>query len=166
MDTIKKLFKEDQAERSKIFGKDGTKHPSENQLRELEKNDQKRRRKVLNLLKNNKIKKAENLFYAAIILHHSDNPKHLKLANNLSKQALDKNYAPARWLYAITLDRYLKSQGKKQKFGTQFYQSLETKEWKIYSYAQETTDKERQKYDVPPLKELQKYAEKLNYEAP
>ena len=54
-----------------------------------------------------------------------------------------------KWLYAATLDRYLLSQGKKQKFGSQFIQKDDT--WELAPLDNSITDEERAKYYVPPI---------------
>ena len=64
-------------------------------------------------------------------------------------------YRNARWLYAAATDRYLVGKGRKQKFGTQFEVSEEGKV-KPCPIDKRTSDKTREEYDVPPIKETLK----------
>jgi hypothetical protein len=56
-----------------------------------------------------------------------------------------------RWLYAACLDRMLISQGKKQKFGTQYQLNSKTGRYVHFPTDTSITDKERRKYGVQPL---------------
>lgn len=59
-----------------------------------------------------------------------------------------------KWLYAATLDRYLLSQGKKQKYGTQFIKKGDV--WEMAPFDNSITDAERAKYFVPPISDALK----------
>jgi hypothetical protein len=43
-----------------------------------------------------------------------------KKANELARQGIELGDERSKWLYAATMDRWLVSQGKPQKYGTQF----------------------------------------------
>jgi hypothetical protein len=105
--------------------------------------------KVLDYIKNGEIHSGRNLIYAAFIFQHGDCSVHYQFANRLAQIAMDAGYSDARWIYAASLDRYLMSIGKLQKFGTQ-YTWIEG-EFKLYPVDPTTTDEERAKYNVPPL---------------
>lgn len=109
--------------------------------------------KTKEIIENKEFDESEiwNLHYAAYILHHSDNEKDNKTANELAKKAVNLGSSVTKWLYAATLDRYLLSQGKKQKYGTQY--KFEDNEWKPQPVEESTTDDERSEYGVKPLKE-------------
>ncbi len=79
-----------------------------------------------------------------------------ELANQLAERAIELGEDDARWLYAATLDRYLTSQGKPQKYGTQ-YQNVDGK-WVLLPVDPATTDEERAEYRVPPLQEPQQFS--------
>ena len=110
-----------------------------------------RRIEVLDYIKNGKIQSGRNLVYGAFIFQHGDCADHYQFANRLAQIALDAGYLDARWIYAATLDRYLMSMGKLQRYGTQ-YTWIEG-EFKRYPTDPSTTDLERAKYNVPPLQE-------------
>jgi len=55
-----------------------------------------------------------------------------KIALRLIKKSMEKNYKPAKWLFAAVTDRILTQQGLKQKFGTQFQKNIKTGRWKLF----------------------------------
>ena len=114
------------------------------------KEDEARRIEVLGYLTEGKIMSARALVDASFIFQHGDCPAHYKLANTLADKAVQLGSADARWIYAATLDRYLLSIGKKQKFGTQ-YTSSDGCTYTLEPYDPTTTDEARAEYDVPPL---------------
>lgn len=61
-----------------------------------------------------------NCHYIAYLLHHGDSTEDYKLAHYYAKKAVEMGSSVTKWLYAATLDRLLISQGKPQKYGTQF----------------------------------------------
>ena len=67
----------------------------------------------------------------------------------------------SKWLYAATLDRWLLSTGKPQKFGTQFRKE-KNGDWELAQPIDKTvTDTKRAQYNVPPLSEaLSEYKKK------
>lgn len=93
-----------------------------------------------------------NCHYACLVLMHSPDTdsKNYELAHSYAKKALEMGSNVTKWLYAASLDRWLVSQGKLQKFGTQY----NTTTGKILDYDTKTTDEERAKYGVPPLEKL------------
>jgi hypothetical protein len=93
-----------------------------------------------------------NCHYACLLLMHSwsDVPATYKLAHDYAQKAIKLGSNVTKWLYAASLDRWLVSQGKKQKFGTQF----NTTTGIICDYDSKTSDQERKDYGVPPLSEL------------
>lgn len=93
-----------------------------------------------------------NCHYACLLFMHSwsDNPATYKKAHEYARKAIKLGSKVTKWLFAASLDRWLVSQGKPQKFGTQF----NTTTGKICEYDQSTSDQERLEYGVPPLSEL------------
>jgi len=93
-----------------------------------------------------------NCHYSCLLLMHSwsDDSSVYKLAHEYAQKAIKLGSNVTKWLYAASLDRWLVSQGKPQKFGTQF----KTTTGIIYGYDTSTSDKERSEYGVPPLSEL------------
>jgi hypothetical protein len=119
---------------------------------QLNLDDTARRVEVLGYILNGQIHTGRDLVYAAFIFQHGDCSEHYQFANRLAQIAMDTGYEDARWIYAATLDRYLMSLGKPQKFGTQ-YTSVDG-EFKLYPIDPTTTDAERAKYNIPPLSEI------------
>lgn len=93
-----------------------------------------------------------NCHYACLLLMHSwsDDPAIYKQAHDYAKKAVKLGSNVTKWLFAASLDRWLVSQGKLQKYGTQF--NIKTGE--ICAYDHSTSDHERSEYGVPPLSEL------------
>jgi len=162
MSQLKHLYEEDQQDRLN-FNWDDKKHPEyQEKLQELIQKDERRRKRVLRLYTQQKIKTAQDFYYAALILQHGNSPNDFKIANEFAKKAMIAGLEKAKWLYAATLDRWLLSRGKPQKFGTQF--KKEGGRWKLIKPIDPTiSDKERAKYGLPPLsKALQKFKEKYS----
>lgn len=78
-----------------------------------------------------------NCHYAAYLLQHGEGTADFALAHEYAKKAVDMGSRVTKWLYAATLDRFLISQGKLQKFGTQ-YQVIDGK--KVYAPTDGTVD--------------------------
>jgi len=93
-----------------------------------------------------------NCHYACLLLMHSAEaePNFYEKAHWYAKKAVDMGSNVTKWLYAASLDRWLVSQGKKQKYGTQY----DIKTGRILPYDNETTDTERKNFGLPPLNEL------------
>lgn len=122
--------------------------------------DAKRRAEVMKYLAEGKVVSGWSQYYAAMIFQHGTCPEHYRLANQLAEKAMDQGVAPARWLYAATMDRFLLRQGKPQKYGTQY--KLVDGQWELEPVDPATTNEERAKYDVPPLSQ----AKSMNFPVP
>lgn len=119
---------------------------------ELNKKDKQRKAKVGRLLEEKKIVDAQDYHYAALIFQHGETSSDFKKAHELAQKAVQLGDDSARWLYAATLDRFLLSEGKAQKFGTQFIQE-KSGEWELAQPIDHLTkDKERKEWNVAPLK--------------
>lgn len=154
---LKALYDEDINERNNIDWDNA----SSSQIADLRKRDKDRKEKVLALINEGKIKSAQDYHHAALIFQHGESTDDYKKAHEFAKKALELGDESAKWLYVATLDRYLISIGKPQKYGTQF--KLNDKgEWELGEPIDPSvTDEERAKYNVPPLYQaLQKYKEK------
>lgn len=78
------------------------------------------RAKVWKLVAENKVQTGEDYYYAAFVFQHGLKPEDYLYAHVLAMTAVQKGFAPAKWLCAATLDRYLRSVKQPQIFGTQF----------------------------------------------
>lgn len=140
-----KLFKQDQRDR---------KNPNfETDWNTIAKRDLIHRKLVIAKLKRSEIRSAKEFYVAAMIFQHGTCPEQYLFANVLARTAMDRGSVPAKWLYAATLDRYLLSIGKTQKYGTQ-YRVVNGKSV-LLPFDQGTTDAERAKYNVPPSTDAQ-----------
>jgi len=79
----------------------------------------------------------------------------------LAKKAVDKGYDPAKWLYAASLDRYLVSRGKLQKYGTQYHRNKNGK-YELPSVDSTVTDMSRKELSVPTINEMKQRIKDLN----
>lgn len=99
---LRKIYDEDQKNRNDSEG------------------DTRRRAQVRQLISEDKVQIGEDYYYAAFIFQHGQKPDDYLYAHVLATTALGKGFAPAKWLSAATLDRYLRSIQQPQIFGTQF----------------------------------------------
>lgn len=142
------------------------KHTDWNNKREVKKlmqRDRERKEKAKKLIKRGELVSGLDYHRASLIFQHGETMEDYKLARELAGKAVDLGDKTAKWIYAATFDRWLLSQGKSQKYGTQFKQN-ENREWEIALPIDPTiTDEERAKYGVPPLSEaLSVYKAKYN----
>ncbi len=159
MSVLKKLYDEDVAEKLAIDWNIVTPES----LKQVKKNDQQRRQKVLKLHTVGKIKTALDYHHAALIMQHGETTEDFRLAHEFAEEAVSMGDGSARWLYAATFDRWLLSSGRAQKYGTQFKEVSKGK-WELAEPIDPTvTDENRANYNVPPLKDaLRRYKEKYN----
>jgi hypothetical protein len=150
-----RLAKQDQKERKRFFD-----NPDK-----VTKNDHARRAAVSALLARNRIQTARDYFNAALIFQHGLTKRDYRRAQSLAHISVEKGGGEqARWLFAVTTDRYLTAQGRKQKFGTQF--NIATKidqrtgrqrrEMRLLPYDKRTSDAIRIQHGLPSLKDLLK----------
>ncbi|MCL4353465.1 hypothetical protein M1615_03315 [Patescibacteria group bacterium] len=126
----------------------------------LKRRDKKRKEAVLFLRDLDSIKTGLDYHHGAYILQHGETIEDFALAHEFAKKAVEKGDESAKWLFAATMDRYLLSIGKPQKYGTQF-RTNRNGEPELETVDETTTDEERAKYNVPPLSEaVRRYKEK------
>lgn len=159
MSVFKKLYDEDVAEKWGVNWNTIT----DKERQKIDANDRMRREKVLELSKKGEIQSGLDYHHAALIMQHGETTEDYKLAHKFTAKALELGDETVRWLFAATLDRYLLSSGKPQKYGTQFKQN-ENSEWELaHPIDPDVTDEERAQYNIPPLKDaLRTYKEKYN----
>ena len=95
-----------------------------------------------------------NCHYVAYLLQHGSTQTDYKLAHKYAKKAVEMGSNVTKWLYAATLDRWLVSQGKKQKFGTQFKKV--NGKWILLPLDGSISDEKRKEFGVPPLAQAHK----------
>lgn len=156
---IESLYTTDIEERNHINWDD------KDEVESLRQKDSKRREKTKELIQNGNLSSGLDYHHAALIFQHGETTEDYKLAHELAEKAVNLGDETAKWLYAATFDRWLISEGKPQKFGTQFKQN-ENDEWELgLPIDPEITDEERARWNCPPLAQaLKVYKEKYNIE--
>lgn len=149
-DEINRLFEEDQQDR----------RPDSIDWTVVGPKDKRRKDRIKALYDQGLISTPKDKYHAAMILQHGDRLEDYELANELSTKAMLAGLEPAKWLSAASEDRLLTSQGKPQKYGTQYRQTGDGP-WELLPVDPSITDEERAKYNVPPLAESKKRAEEM-----
>ncbi len=126
------------------------------------KRDAIRRKKIQEIFQKGGLKTGRDYYIAAMIFHHGPTIKDAKRAITFSQKSFEFNYNKARWLCAATVDRLLTKKGKRQKFGTQFFKKTQKSSWVLRPINLKTTDAERAKFNVSPLKEIKKTLKQMN----
>lgn len=146
-----KMAKEDQADRMKDSDEP------------LEPKDEVRRKRVMELLADNRIITNRDKFNAALILQHtglmfcnnelkSMSVENYYLAYLLAKSAFENGYKDAAGMTAATYDRYSWLAYGYQKYGTQGTYENDKEVW--VKFDSTTTDSERAIYGIEPLQKL------------
>ena len=151
---LEDIFKQDQQDRLGPLIGDNPK--------ELVRRDRVRRRLVLDLLKDGKVKTGREYYIASMVLHHRPSRTNLKKARTLAKRSARLGYEKAKWLYAAVIDRLQLHEGKPQKYGTQFFRQSPRHKWIHHPLDPQTTDKERAVLNVPPLREMKQQLKRMN----
>jgi hypothetical protein len=139
----------------------------QNDTLDMEPIDKKHRAIVISKLANGLIKTNQDKFNASLILQHtaltfcngklvSISPENYLLAHELTKSAFEAGDKSVAYMTAVTYDRYLLYTEGYQKYGTQRVNDELTGEEIWAPIDPNTSDKERKKYNVPPLSELLK----------
>lgn len=124
--------------------------------------DERRQKRIYELLAAEKLQTAKDHFHAAMVLQHGRSESDFLKAHELAKQAirLDPTFANAKWLAAATIDRYHMMRDEPQKYGTQF-RTVDGK-WELYKVDPSVTDAECASWNVPSLAEAQARAREMN----
>ena len=129
----------------------------------IERNDKKRKKRVKEIIAGSGLVAGADYHHAALIFQHGNKPSDYKRANELAKKGMELGDERSKWLYAATLDRWLISTGKPQKYGTQFHKK-KNGDWEVGPIDKNVSDKERAKYNVSPLsKALSVYKKKYGF---
>jgi hypothetical protein len=145
------LFDEDQADRR-------GERPAD-----LRRRDERRRRRVEQLLAQGAVTDPDDLFCAAMVFQHGSDRAHYRRAHELARRAAELGSTrPARWLAAAAHDRWLMAGGLAQQYGTQ-YRTVGGR-WVLYQVDPTTSDEERARWDVPPLAQALRRAEEMTRE--
>ena len=123
--------------------------------------DRIRRQRVEDLLTAGSVQTADDYFHAAMVFQHGEHLDDYWKAHELACKAAELGHSTGRWLTAASYDRWLMSQSKPQKYGTQ-YMKQDGSSFMLYEVDPSTTDEERAAWNVPPLAEAQQNAAKIN----
>jgi hypothetical protein len=138
---MKQIFLQDQYDRgNNPYSKPGEPEPKALPGTEMRRNDDARGTRVKELLQQGLLHTGTDYYRAAMVFQHSGNPEGTLRAHVLAEVALSKGEAPALWLAAATLDRYLAQIKQKQIFGTQFHSLPRTDETKPILFLQDDLD--------------------------
>lgn len=106
----------------------------------------------------------EDYYRAAMLLQHSYDVARVATARELALRAAELGCAPARWLAAAALDRWLMYQGRPQKYGTQVI--TDGSRWRRWDTDPTTTDADRAAWDVDSFAQQDRSVEEWNREVP
>jgi hypothetical protein len=148
-DEVYALFQEDQGDRQDASSRW---HDKEWNQR-LKVRDRLRRWRLEELRAAGALQTGPDYYHAAMILQHGDGPDDFWQAHEWCMKAVALGCEEARWLAAASYDRWLMSQGKPQKYGTNFLPVyLPTgAQWTLWDVDPRTTDEERAQWNVPTL---------------
>ncbi len=122
-----------------------------------ERADQTRRQEVIQYILRNQLTTNTDFHNAGFIFHHGTCSDSFLLAHQLAGYAIalregstgnNKQAADARWLYAAAYDRYLRSNGLPQRFGTQYRFDGPDCQYVLEPFDPKTTNEERTLYEV------------------
>ena len=154
---LKEMVGADQNERENF------ENMSEEEKFNLSKNDLKRRKRVGEIFGEGCFKTPEDYLSASLIYQHGDVLDHYFQAFVWANRALQLGDDTAKYLLALTIDRYLVSVGKKQLFGSQAYWSSDLGECFCLQQTESTfPDAKRKDYSGITLSERYEWLATLN----
>lgn len=112
--------------------------------------DKARLARIKHLYAAGELKTGADYYHAAMVLQHGEGTEDYLLAHELCVVALSKGHSRALWLAAATEDRFLRSLGRPQRFGTQ-YRSEGGGPTRLQETDPSVTDQHRREMKVPPL---------------
>lgn len=129
--------------------------------------DEDRIRIVLQRLAAGEVKSGKDRLHAGLILQHtplevrdgkvmSKSPDNYLMAHYLFLRAMEEGEVAAKYLAAASMDRYLSFTEGIQKYGTNRIIDAKTEEELLVPIDRNTSDEERARFGVPPLRELLK----------
>jgi hypothetical protein len=153
---LQHLYEEDQAERQPAYaGK-----PVD--VLTLSRRDDGRERRVKALYAAGQLNTGADYYHAAMILQHAMTPDDFLLCHDLSVVAIAKGEPKGKWLAAASMDRFLVSVGRPQRFGTQYGAARPGFPIRMSPVDPTVTDGLRSELGVPPLAELKQRESKMD----
>ncbi len=154
-DELRQLADADQADRTA----GGRTVPARENWPDIVERDRARRRRVAELVEAGALSTGADHYHAALVFQHGEAPEDNWRAHELARRAAELGERRGRWLAAAALDRWRMSQGRPQRYGTQ-YQEVDGR-WVLWDVDPTITDQERAAWDVPPLATAARMAEQL-----
>lgn len=146
---LKKMIDADQKDRK---DKRIAKLPDKRRWQIISKRDEKRVNTLEEILKTETNWRGIDCFRIGLLLQHSPTLESKKKVIKFAKKGIKLGNKKCKWLFAAGIDRLLMMQSKKQKYGTQYVKK--GKLWELYPINPKTTDEERSKYNIKPLKQI------------
>lgn len=115
--------------------------------------DEARELRVKELIQAGALTTGADYFHAAMILQHASEPDDYLLAHDLCVIAIAKGEERAKWLAAASLDRFLMSIGRAQRFATQFVSKRSFHPPVLAPVDPKVPDHLRRELNVPSLQE-------------
>lgn len=156
---LERLFMEDQGDRMVLL-QHGLGAIPPDSAAALTQRDRRRLEQVRTLVEAGVLKLGIDYQRAATVFQHGKDSADFRTAYELASKAVALGQNDARGLAAASLDRYLISVGKPQKFGTQWRKGA-TGEIELYPVDPMTTDEERAIWGIAPLETLRKQARNM-----
>ncbi|MGI4792312.1 MAG: bifunctional nuclease family protein [Janthinobacterium lividum] len=147
---LAKLYAEDQSDRI-------TKPPEQIDWQRVVPRDAARLARIKQFYRGQVLRTGTDFYHAAMVLQHAHSPEDYLLAHEFCVIAISQGVDQAKWLAAATEDRYLKSMGLPQRFGTQYETDGPNGKWSLYEVSPDLTDDMRRALSVPPLSDAQAY---------
>jgi hypothetical protein len=113
--------------------------------------DKKRLARVREMYQGDKLATGPDYYYSAMILQHSSEATDYLLAHELCGVAIGKGESRAKWLAAASEDRFLRSIGRSQRFGTQYSSSGPNTPFRLGKIEEGVTDSLRRSFNTPTL---------------
>ena len=121
---LQEHYQADQKDREKVYD-------SKEAITELHHRDAMRKTLVLEMMGRGEVNTSNDLYHAAVIFLHANEPKDFLTAHRLSIIAAVNGHRAARWLVASSLDRFLMAVGMPQAYGTQFEFNEEDRKYQL-----------------------------------
>jgi hypothetical protein len=153
---LQRLYEEDQAERQPAYAGKAV------DVLTLSRRDDGRERRVKALYAAGLLNTGADYYHAAMILQHAMTPDDFLLCHDLSVVAIAKGEPKGKWLAAASMDRFLVSVGRPQRFGTQYGATRPGFPIRMSPVDSGVTDRLRSELGVPPLAELKQRESKMD----
>lgn len=128
----------------------------------LEFQEKKARQEITRMLKDGKIRTADDFYRAAFMFQHGDNYKSYSLAVTLAAVSMLLGESWAKNFYTKTIDRFLLSLNQPQIFFTQYV--MHKGRWSLSPYNKNISSKVRKLFGAETLKKALEGEKKLNEE--